>query len=382
MSQLNIIKNNSNPDRIYYDIQVTNIESSQTEPPILSFNESRSVPFILVPEDYYFSIIRFTLETSTLPIFIPTMQYNDLQNQTIYSFQFSYDGFNSDEIFIVWSPQNIFLQKPAFISSAGITIQDNASGYYDCYNFEYFINLINEQLTTAFTTFQNNAFIAGIPLPASAVAPILAWDSSQNVARLIMEESFLTSNTTPIFLFFNSPLYNLFGSFNVLRNGYTLTNGKNFQILVIDFGGFNSYQLTNLNGDVYNVVEVIQEYSTISAWSPISSLVFTSNMMPIVSNQISKPNLFFEANSLSSYGNNSNFQQVITDFVSNNDFYKSSITYEPTAQYRQISLNGNTPISDIDINVFYKLRTGQLIPFKLGSGNTCTIKILFTKKGT
>jgi hypothetical protein len=383
MSQLNQTKNDVNPSKIYYDIQVTNIENSSTNPPILYFNESRNIPFINVPEDYYMSIIRFTLDTQTLPIFIPTINTNIITNptqdlnQTIYSFQFSYGAFNSGEIFIEWSPQNSFLTAPPLITSGNISVQDITTGYYDCYTFEFFINLINQQMETAFNAFK--ASVVGFP--ADAVSPIIAWDASQNIARLIMEQSFLNSNATPIFLFFNSPLYNLFGSFNVIRNGYTVTNGQNFQILVIDYGGFNSYQLTDfITGVTYDVIEVIQEYSTISAWSPISSIVFTSNTMPIIANQLSKPTVFVEGNSLGNYGNNSNFQQIITDLVTDTGFYKPSITYNPTAEYRLISMSGNQPLTNIDVSVFYKTRVGQLIPFRLNSGGTCTLKILFTKK--
>jgi len=383
MSQLNQTKNDVNPSKIYYDIQVTNIENSSTNPPILYFNESRNIPFINVPEDYYMSIIRFTLDTQTLPIFIPTIQTNPTTNptldlnKTIYSFQFSYGSFNSGEIFIEWSPQNAFLTPPPLITSGNISVQDITTGYYDCYTFEYFINLINQQMETAFNAFKASV----IGFPADAVSPIIAWDASQNIARLILEKSFLNSNATPIFLFFNSPLYNLFGSFNVIRNGYTVTNGQNFQILVIDYGGFNTYQLTDfITGVTYDVIEIIQEYSTISAWSPISSIVFTSNTMPIIANQLSKPTVFVEGNSLGNYGNNSNFQQIITDLVTDTGFYKPSITYEPSAEYRLISMTGNQPLTNIDISVFYKTRVGQLIPFRLNSGGTCTIKILFTKK--
>ena len=383
MSQLNITKNDANSSKIYYDIQVTNVENSSTIPPILYFNESRNIPFINVPEDYYMSIIRFTLDTQTLPIFIPTINTNPITNptqnlnQTIYSFQFSYGAFNSGEIFIEWSPQNTFLTAPPFITGGNLAVQDITTGYYDCYTFEFFINLINQQMETAFNTFKASV----IGFPADAVSPIIAWDGSQNIARLILEKSFLNSNATPIFLFFNNPLYNLFGSFNTIRNGYTVTNGKNFQILVIDYGGFNSYQLTDfITGVTYDVIEVIQEYSTISAWSPISSIVFTSNTMPIVANQLSKPTVFVEGASLGNYGNNSNFQQIITDLVTDTGFYKPSITYNPTAQYRYISMNGNSPLTNIDVAVFFKTRIGQLVPFRLNSGGTCTIKILFTKK--
>jgi hypothetical protein len=385
MSQLNQNKNDSNPEKIYYDIQIANVENSNSDPPILYFNESRNTPFINVPQDYYLSIIRFTLDTYTLPIFIPTIQtnlvFNPTQNpnQTIYSFQFSYNGVYSNEIFIEWVPQNSFLSTPPFVNTGGILTQDLSTSYYECYTFEYFISLINQQLLTAFNTFKASI----MDFPDTAVAPIIAWDSSQNIARLIFEESFLNSAPTPIYFYMNSPLYNLFGSFNVIRNGFTLTNGRNFQILVLDFRGFNTYQYTNyITGDTFNVIEVIQEYSTISAWSPITAIVFTSNTLPIVSNQISKPTIFVEGSVLGNYGNNSNFQQIITDMVTDDAFYKPNICYNPSAQYRLIDLFGNTPLTNVDISVFWKSRVGNLVPFRLGSGATATIKLLFTKKSS
>lgn len=389
MSQLNPIKNDSNPEKIYYDIQISNVTNSNTEPPILYFNESRNTPFINVPQEYYLSIIRFTLDTYTLPIFIPIVQTNLYSNPTqdpnltIYSFQFSYNNVYSDQIYIKWIPQNSDLKAPPFINTSGVLTQDLSTYYYECYTFEYFISLINHQLLYEFNIFKSSFIDSMIVFPDTAVAPIMAWDSSANVARLIFEESFLNSKETPIYFYMNSSLYNLFGSFNNIKNGYTLTNGRNFQILVLDFGGFNTYQYTNyITNITYNVIEVIQEYSTISAWSPISAIVFTSNTLPIVSNQISKPTVYVEGNVLGNFGNNSNFQQIITDLVTEDGFYKPNVVYNPSAQYRLIDLFGNSPLTNVDISVFWKSRVGNLVPLRLGAGGTATIKLLFTKKSS
>ena len=50
MSQLNKEKNASNPDQIYFDLQVTNAQSTTEPPPEFKINETRDTPFILVPE--------------------------------------------------------------------------------------------------------------------------------------------------------------------------------------------------------------------------------------------------------------------------------------------------------------------------------------------
>ena len=142
MSQLNLYKNQASPEKLYYDIQISNVENSATQPVVAYFNETRNIPFLMNPQDYYMSIIRFTLDTQTLPLFIPVIQTNpainptgDL-NQTIYSFQFSYNGIYSEQVYLEWSPQNTYLQAPPFLNVQGLIGQDNSTGYYYCYTFE------------------------------------------------------------------------------------------------------------------------------------------------------------------------------------------------------------------------------------------------------
>jgi len=384
MSQLNQYKNDISSDKIYYDIQITNVESTSVSPPNVFFNESRNTPFLMCPQDYYMSIIRFTLDTATLPIFIPTINSTQSDvNKTIYTFQFSYDGFYGDETSIIWLPQDVSLTAPPFITFNNNTTQDNSTGYYYCYTFEYFGSLINQQLQAAFSTFINlyNATLPPTPIPTDTAPPVLAFDGSTSIFRLMFPEPFLQqSGATPIYFYMNSPMYDLFGSFNALRLGYH-AEGRNFQIIVENYAGFNSYSyLDVITGVTYNVIEVIQEWSTISAWSPISAIVFTTSTVPITQNLLSKPAVFINGNILGSYGNNSNFQLVLTDFVSDTGFYKPNIVYEPSAQYRLLDLTGNQPLTNLDISIFWKNNFGQLIPFYLGSGGVVTIKILFTKK--
>ena len=73
MSQLNEVKNNAAPDQIYFDVTVSNFQSTTTQPPVFFFDEQRTMPFISKPEDYYLSILRFTMETASLPVFIPSI---------------------------------------------------------------------------------------------------------------------------------------------------------------------------------------------------------------------------------------------------------------------------------------------------------------------
>ena len=54
---------------IYYNITLTNNDTSDTHfPPPISFTETRNSPFINCPEDYFMSVVRFAMDTPTLPV--------------------------------------------------------------------------------------------------------------------------------------------------------------------------------------------------------------------------------------------------------------------------------------------------------------------------
>jgi hypothetical protein len=67
--------------------------------------------------------------------------------------------------------------------------------------------------------------------------------------------------------------------------------------------------------------------------------------------------------------------------ANNDDFsYKPNLLYNPSAEYRRISLTSNRPINNIDIQVFWRNKRGELKPFYVWSGGSASIKILFEKK--
>ena len=123
-----------------------------------------------------------------------------------------------------------------------------------------------------------------------------------------------------------------------------------------------------------------QQYSTISEWTPVSSLVFTSSTLPIVVNQLSDPKLFQNNNLIQLDRPGNNFANIITDLTTEDQSFRGSLLYIPSAEYRWISLTTSQPISQIDIQVYWKAKTGKLIPFTLPSGGSCSLKILFRKK--
>ena len=58
---------NKKPREVYYDIQINNFESSGSAQQSLRFTETRSKPLIENSGEYSLSIVRFELDTYSLP---------------------------------------------------------------------------------------------------------------------------------------------------------------------------------------------------------------------------------------------------------------------------------------------------------------------------
>jgi hypothetical protein len=219
-----------------------------------------------------------------------------------------------------------------------------------------------------------------------AEQPVITWDVTSNSAILQAQFQYYDEQqTAKVKIYFNPPLFALFNSFPAYNfgTGASVSLGRNYQMLIADFTGVNTILLpTNPTPPATQTIwtQMFQEFSTIDTWSPVASIVFTSNTIPIISNQLSAPLVFNNGQSSSGIGNNANFAQIITDMTTNQQVFKPNVLYNPTAEYRRIDMTGNTPLTNIDINVYWRDKLGQLIPFTLASGATASVKFLFERK--
>lgn len=390
MSQLSSFKKAQNPDMVYYDIVSTNFQTLTTEEPFLRFNETRTNPIINNTGDYYLSIVRFSLDTYNLPNIIAEIQPNQANpNLTIYSLTLEYDdgvgGITpSSQEYLIFEPQNKNALVPIPPSQTLNKFQENTNYYY-IYQFQYFLSLVNKAFQTALASLIANTGGGASPI-LLAKQPVITWDVTSSSAILQAETSFYDEkNTAQIKIYFNPPLFALFNSFPAYNygTGSSVSLGRNYQMLIADFTGVNTILLpTNPTPPATQVIftQMFQEFSTIDTWSPVASIVFTSNTIPIISNQLSAPLVFNNGQSSSGIGNNANFAQIITDMTTNQQVFKPNVLYNPTAEYRRIDMTGNMPLTNIDINVYWRDKLGQLNPFLLASGATASVKFLFERK--
>lgn len=404
MSQLNLVKNKSNPDQIYFDLLTTNFQSTTTKPAPFFYQDQRTLPFLLCPEDYYLSIYRFTIDTGTAPISIVSIQPNQADpNLTIYSVSLGWRDYNkpispsipyteyTQQTYITWVPQDKSVSVPLAPSLTQNGLQYNESGYYNLYSYSYFCYRVYVAFQECLTDLIVLILAGGSPNPFGVNtphAPIINWDSTSQQAVLYADADYYDLNVDdpltyyPIQIFMNAPIYTLFSSFPSLYLGYEgVVDGKNFQITVVDIGGTNNQTIVNPFDatDTYTAIVVYQEYQTTEAWSAITAIVFCSNTLPINPSSVSAPQVFNNNQILGSEGNNSAVSNIITDITSDTGLFKPSITYVPT-QYRYTTLYGNQPLNSFDLSIYYRLRSGQLIPFTLNSGGSITMKLAFIRK--
>ena len=438
---IEIVKSDTSDSHIYYDVLITNMDSSSTAPIPLTYKSNRSSPIIMNCSEWYFSIIRFTLDTLSLPVFIPSIDLsststtsislNSLVPQpTIYSITLTYTTngttYIGDQTFVQWLPESLYTSTPNNTSN----YQDNSTNYYSCYSYNYWINLVNKALSAAFTSLktvvENDDAIFSYTNP-----PFFVWNNDTATATLncdlgSSEGGFATLfyngatsasanpniGITPysygqISVFFNSQLYNLFNSLPCFIYGYgtamnipfptqydTTTGqitetssysvpGANVQILCNVYSSQNILSSSTTFPfqavDAIQYIQVQQEYSTTPAWNPVKSLVFTSNTIPVIPTDVGAPYIY-NGNQIIAQSANANIISSITDFCSSNADYRGYINYTPSGEYRLIDMNSNTPLSDINISVFWMDRSGNLIPFYLLAGCSCSLKLMFRSK--
>lgn len=400
MSQLNPVKNDASPDQVYFDIVVSNFQSTTTKPPVFFFNEQRTLPFINNPEDYYLSILRFTMETGSLPVFLPSIiPSQNNRDKTIYSVCLEYDDpatlttYSSGQKYVTWIPQD----RSAVVPPAPIDclngVQNDTTGYYNCYSYSYWIYLIDLAFKEAFDDLATAVTGAGVTMPTT-YAPFLNWDTTSNQAVLYGDVNGYSVdkggiNVDNIRIYMNAPLYSLFNSFPAEYLGYAnVVNGKNFQLVSANVGAVNLLTITPVQPTpvppatyiTYRAIALYQEKSTIVNWSPITAIVFTSNTLPIQSNQVSTPVIYDDAQQVVFGGNNANIANIITDMVTDDGSYRPNVVYVPRAEYRLITLYGNRPLYNVDLSIFWRTKTGQLIPYRINSGEAVTLKLAFLKR--
>jgi hypothetical protein len=387
------------PSHIYYDVSaLNNSGNSPALPVVLNYLEVRNNPYLPCPENYYMSIVRFDIQTPTLPVFIPSIAtgtdntLNDV-NQTVYNITMNYAYLGTVYTFsapIMYRRFDFTLSGQAPTSVASLNTTALTSPYYYIYSYQNWVSMVNACFTSCYNGLSAIIVALGGALP-SAYAPFMEFDPINQVAFINADlAGYLTDDLgvslTTIGVFFNTPLATLYNNFPMRQFAFNSPLGYDSKLIFQNISYLNTLTIT-VNPAVpttYTAIQITQEGQTTALLNPIESVIFTSSLLPVVPEQVGVPKLFnIDVPSSFSAGNNSNIAPIITDFEipwSAFNTYKPSLSYTPTAEYRMIDLVGSSPVSGIDIQCFWKDRYGINHPFLLGSGCSANLKIMFRLK--
>lgn len=365
VSQVEIVDNN-----IYYDMMIFNDTSSNVN---LSFAEQREYPLFEDPTDSYkMSVIRFSTDVN-LPTIIPqvAVQNNTDPNKLIYTFTMSFKTYDYQQN-VIFVPQIKTASPPSILSPAIIENE-----YYWIYDAMSFINMLNTALVSCWNGLNTLVVAGGDVLPNTAPNIYLEMNPSSYLINLFADQNqYDNSLTNPIKLYMNTPLHSLLKAFSGLSYyGYNNLLGKDIQFTNIK--NYNNLNVFSSGG--VNYLVVYSEYSPVASWSPVNSVVITTSL-PIVQTLTSAPNVI-DSQFFSNYPV-SNTEKQISDFIVETDLGQwnagGRLTY--TAQiYRYVNMLKAQPITNIQINFYWKSKRGAYYVFYLDSGGLANLKILFEK---
>lgn len=336
-------------DKIYFNIAIISNDFTKAIPAI--YQQQFNLPIVEIPEDYYFSVIRFSIPTQSTPLMIG--QVSGGVNNTIWSVTIQ-NGLTENQQFIQWIPSDI-------------NIPNTNEAYYYLYKYTPFITMINNALITAF----NNVF----PIPGSRLPPYFQLEVESGRMSLIAQQQFYETNVGNTNIFVNYPLTSFIDGIPKNRIGFTQPNGKDFQIIVANNRNnwYNPSDIVPVSPPEFLRVE--EEYPCLSNWNGFKSLQISSNLLPIRKEYV--PSLDSDG-ILSGMG-------IISDFIpilEQNASARTNVEFINSSPYRLINLYGKAPISKIDVRVDWTDKFGKSHLLYVPYNQILTMKFIFIKKST
>jgi hypothetical protein len=150
----------------------------------------------------------------------------------------------TEQQYVIYESQNKSVTTPQSPASNQDKLQNNQNTYYNIYNYQYWIYLVNNAFTTCF----NNLLTAAGTLPTSN-PPVMTFDTTNGIAILNVDYAGYNNQASDyIRVYFNQPMYELFNSFPVviqsLGGKVLIENSSNnlYTNLITDFVDDGNYK--------------------------------------------------------------------------------------------------------------------------------------------
>ena len=389
-----------NDDIIFFNGSITNNQNQNITlyPVYAAYDEQRSQDILKKPDDYMFSLVRWSIPTTSIPLLIaPILNFVPIPPYATPNFDVNLINF---AVCLSWWNGTNFVDYVTFIEyqhqgsvpPPTLPITTSNDEYYYIYSYQQLINLVNDALSHSF-----NMLKADFTIP-STLAPMFLYDPVTNLYTLQAQNSYQAPNinvsdpTNPdpsirfgsrnaITIWFGPSLFdNMFSSgFNVdfagLNNrsqpdphsGYIFN--KTYRLIVQDNG----------NNVVGGITNMTSEFPVISNSVSFQNIVILSKGLPIVSEGITP------AQNVTNTGVSNDIANIVSDYTY--DFFSSGnaisgrqgIVYTPSV-YRFSNLTSQTPLSRIDLYAQWQDGVGNYHNIDLRQNGTFSFKIMFVRK--
>jgi hypothetical protein len=347
-------------DRIHLKIKLTN-DTGEVLP--VKYQVSRTQPFIQNPEEYDMAVTGFVIPTGSIPAFIfPTLPIDYLYVSLVDS-----------------ATGAVFQERVVQLDSN--TGPPLTEGFV--YNVRNFLNSVNIAFANAYA-----ALIAAIPDSPATSPPFMLYDYEQgNQTQLFSlvapsagysEDSTYEADTSPVKIYMNTNLYQLFKNFDVFAT--RSTGEQDFQILVYPYGNAaapsNIYDPPTI--DSGTMLQMLQQGANPNRILSAQKFVITSALLPVERSLI---------NGLGSEYSSSNLvEPIIVDYTigteaNDSPIQSKYIVYKPKTLLKY-PMFGTAALSAFDINAVW---ISNEIPsvtraMYLATGETFELEMQFSKK--
>ena len=306
------------------------------------------------PSEHFVSIIRAAIPIETIPLFNlvdylypnsknpnttgPAPGYTLPQVETFFSVSFEY-------------PAGVFYTQRVFWQILGPPFQD--TNQYEVYTYSSFLEGVNRALVQ-------------LQLQVNVVNPCLITNSpyfyyDYRVNKIQLYAPNLIFNNTlpaPVNIWVNSILYDLINT--MPYSAFTFDSVR----LQID-----SDETFVDSGVTYDVIT--QESSdALCSWNSLRNILFFSNL----------PTTTEFSNTVGEANQDDIQLQILGDVAVDLVGHGCEIVYNPTSQYRLVNMNSEYPLTNIQIKVFYQVKSGRIFPLFISPRSGINLKLAFINK--
>ena len=368
-------------EHIYYDIRLENAFDGTDSSASANATYNKQTSNILSRQSDYELAVSFWSLRGQIPIFVcPILEGNNNNiNDTPFGVCFSFGGVDYSQR-IIYAPDSTFNAPLPTSPLNNNGVQDNLSTYYYIYTFQLFITMINTALTASYIAF--NAVNGGI----HASAPQFQYSAETGLISLIAERSYSQAGGASVNV--NALLFNYIEGIRVNFNGYNQPNFKDFNFIFTEepFNKLGFGIPPNLPSNPPTHNKYTQEYDVRYLWANVKSILITSSSINTRDEYLPEtinPN-FINQTRNNAFNPNSrtviSYYDIFLDSNGGNGAnWRQYLYYEPKI-YKWTDLMSDSPLNNINIEIFIQLTSGELLPLSIPCQAVATIKLLFRKK--